>query len=104
MKRRRPNAPKPSPDQADFIDRLGGPKQVAEHLTRVLRLEQSFTPQGVSMWKRRGIPYGYRHHLVRRAQLLAVRVPDDFFSPETAAPSGPSREPADDVPPFLDQA
>lgn len=46
-------------DDAELIERLGGPKELAEKCSRL----QHITPQGVSYWKRVGIPPLWRFFL-----------------------------------------
>lgn len=78
-------APRPSPEQAELIDNLGGPSIVAECLTKQLRLAPALRPQTVSQWKRRGIPYRYRAALAIEAREGGVCVPVGFLGePEGA--------------------
>ena len=69
--------PRPSNLQIRLIDELGGPSAVARELVRRMALDE-MTPQAVSMWKRRGIPFGYRIHLVKWAVEEGISVPKGF--------------------------
>lgn len=67
-------------EHAKFIEDLGGPKAVADHLTERLNLIRPVTGPAVSNWKVRGIPYRYRGALVVMAQDKEdVSTPKDFF-------------------------
>lgn len=72
-------APRPSFEQAELIDNLGGPSIVAECLTNRLRLDPPLRPQTVSQWKTRGIPYRWRAALAIEAREGGVCVPVGFL-------------------------
>lgn len=84
--------PAPSRAQVQLIDDLGGPVMVAELVTRRRRLRKPMTPQAISMWKTRGIPYRYRGILCQAAGEQGVAVPANFLTGDP--------EP-DDTPGFL---
>ncbi len=69
-------APKPSKEQVELLDGLGGSKAVADALNDWYGT--SMTGQCVSNWKARGIPYRVRGRLVVMAG-KRVKVPKDFF-------------------------
>lgn len=104
-----PYAPEPSAEQAKLIDDLGGPLAVSEMVRA--RTGHKNTPQAISMWKRRGIPYRYRAALMIEAQERGIGVPagflgagaqtpDDHPMPMVQEPCQPERD-DDDVPPFI---
>jgi hypothetical protein len=70
-------APRRHP-HATLIDALGGPWKLARAMARegVRR-----TPQGVSHWKRRGVPWRHRPLVARiaRAMRLGRMLPADFL-------------------------
>lgn len=74
----RPWAPRPSPAQIQLIDDLGGPARVAAIVAA--RTGYPLRPQAVSLWKRRGIPHGYRIHLVHEAVERGLAVPEGFLT------------------------
>lgn len=56
---------------------LGGPAKVSRLVKD--RLGTEITPEAVSMWIKRGVPFRYRGCLVMLAQEQKVDVPPDFF-------------------------
>lgn len=81
---KRPHSPSPSPAQCALLDALGGPKEIAAHVSASLNLLPCLKPQAVSNWRRRGIPYAYRPILQRMAKHAGISVPDEFMQPERA--------------------
>ncbi len=75
----RADAPEPCQEHTEFIEKLGGPKKVADAINERLELNPPMTGQAVSNWKRRGIPYRFRGPLVVVAQEQNVAAPKDFF-------------------------
>ena len=86
----RPRTPQPSEAQAKLIDELGGPKAVAKIVSRRIGLsgENALTPQCVSMWKKRGIGFGYRAVLAIEARERGVGVPAGFLGEGAVSPLG----------------
>ena len=80
----RPYSPQPSAAQSELIDALGGPKAVAEMVSRRIGLpeEDELCPQAASMWKRRGIPFRYRAPLAVEARERGIGVPPGFLGEE----------------------
>lgn len=64
---------------ADLIDALGGAKRVATLVSRRAGVE-TFTPQAVSQWKRRGIPWRYRLMLAEEARERGIGLPRGFLA------------------------
>lgn len=64
---------------AELIERLGGPTEVAEQLTKLTR--QLYTPERVGMWKQpyRGISWPARHHVVTLLRAKKIKVPKGFI-------------------------
>lgn len=89
------SAPRPSAAQSRLIDNLGGPTAVSKAINTRLELDPPITPQAVSMWKVRGIPYRYRACLTIVARDKSLRVPDGFLGEQA---------PDADVPAFLREA
>lgn len=81
---RRPHTPSPSQEQQALIENLKGPTVVADEISKRLVLDPPLTPQAVSMWKKRGIPYCYRGMLCRMAGERGIAVPPDFLVGEAA--------------------
>ncbi len=54
-----------------LIEKLGG--------TVALALALSVSPQNVTNWKRRGIPWKYRNRIAMMAMTQRVKLPDDFL-------------------------
>lgn len=80
----RPLTPSPSQEQQALIEDLGGPTAVADEISKRLSLDRPLTPQAVSMWKKRGIPYCYRGMLCHMAGENAIAVPAHFLVGEGA--------------------
>jgi hypothetical protein len=74
---RTPYAPQPSPAQSELIDALGGPSAVAGIIQ--VRIGYQLTPQAISTWRRRGIPFRYRPHLSREAGERGIELPPNFL-------------------------
>lgn len=104
MGRKTLSAPAPSPDHIALIDSLGGPTAVAEAVSRRLGIAPPLTPQSVSMWKVRGIPWRYRAMLAIMAREDEVSCPPGFLGEPT-----PQQKPAagaddlEEVPGWLNQ-
>lgn len=62
---------------ADIIDRLGGHKDLSERLQQVAGAE--FKLDTVYRWRKDGIPWRWRAHVVRLAKEKGVALPDDFL-------------------------
>lgn len=88
----RPHAPQPSEEQSRLIRELEGPTVLAAMLTQRLRLNPPLTPQAVSMWHKRGIPYRYRAILASEAGMKGIEVPSGFLTGEP--PAGAEETPA----------
>lgn len=91
----KPAGAKPSKEQRQLIDRLGGPKALVE----IVRLRTGFTltTQAISNWRRRGIPFRYRAPLALEAGERNIGVPIDFLGEQTPTP-----KPSDPEVPFLE--
>ncbi|MCH8136901.1 MAG: hypothetical protein IIB77_13060 [Proteobacteria bacterium] len=94
MKRVNPAAARPSVEQRELIDNLGGPTEVGKIIQR--RTGHQLTPQAISNWRVRGIPFRYRAPLALEAGERNIGVPIDFLGEQTPAP-----KPADAEVPFL---
>lgn len=82
--------PEPSEAHWTLVEDLGGPTAVAEILKRRLDLED-YSPQAVSMWRRRGIPFAYRPCLAAEATERHIYVPSDFLGEgESSPPTTPA--------------
>jgi hypothetical protein len=57
-----------------FIEILGGTTAVAKAL--------NVSPQNVTNWRRRRIPWKYRFKMVRLAEIKNVKAPDKFMEPQ----------------------
>lgn len=103
---RRTHAAAPTPEHSQFLDDLGGPAKIAAYVSERLSMDPPMTPQAVSMWRKRGIPHGYRMALAVMAQAHGVAVPGGFFfshrPPADRTGENYSEDiPADDTPGFL---
>lgn len=78
----RPHSPSPSEAQCNLIDALGGPTTVAEIISE--KYGHDYSPQMVSNWKRRGIPFAFRPHLAEIARRAGAAVPDGFLDDAAA--------------------
>ncbi len=94
MGRVNPAAARPSPEQRQLIDDLGGPTKVAKIIHD--RTGYQLTPQCASNWRTRGIPFRYRAPLALEAGERNIGVPADFLGEQVPAP-----KPIDEDVPFL---
>ncbi len=94
MSRINPAAARPSLEQRQLIDNLGGPTKVVEIIHR--RTGHKLKPQAISNWRVRGIPFRYRAPLALEAGERNIGVPIDFLGEQTPAP-----KPTDEEVPFL---
>lgn len=76
----RPHAPQPCEAHTNLLYSLGGPSKVAEVVNTRLQLDRPISPQAVSMWMKRGIPFGYRAVLVLEARERDIDVPAKFLN------------------------
>ena len=83
---RKQSAPDPSEEHIRLIRRIGGPTKVASLVNDRLRLPRPLTPQAVSNWLRRGIPFRYRATLALAASELGFGVPAGFMGEAPAEP------------------
>jgi len=70
-------------EQSELIDRLGGAKKVAGMLSR--RTGDVTSPQSVSNWRRRGIPFRFRAAMALEAGERGVGVPGNFLGEQPPA-------------------
>ena len=94
MSKFNPAAARPSIEQLQLLDNLGGPTEVAEIIHR--RTGYKLTPQAISNWRVRGIPFRYRAPLALEAGERNIGVPIDFLGEQT-----PASKPKDEEVPFL---
>lgn len=90
---KRQSAPSPSPEHAKLIEDLGGAAAVARAV--VARIGGKLSPQAVSNWKTRGIPFRYRAPLAIEARERGIGAPANFLG-EQAPPAPPP--PVSEVP------
>jgi hypothetical protein len=74
------SAPVPTPEQAKLLADLGGASRVAEVLRA--RTQRPLSPQAVSNWIKRGIPFRYRAPLAIEARERQLEVPPNFLGEE----------------------
>jgi len=72
-----PAAARPSIEHRKLIDDLGGPTEVVKMMH--VRTGHKLTPQAVSNWRTRGIPFRYRAPLALEAGARHIGVPFDFL-------------------------
>ena len=94
MRKVTPAAATPSAKQRKLIDDLGGPVSVAKTIKQ--RTGQTLTPQAVSNWRSRGIPFAYRASLALEAAGRDIGVPKNFLN-EGKLPPAPA-PPSEEVP------
>jgi hypothetical protein len=66
-------------EHAQLIDRLGGTYKVRDLIAE--KTGRQMTTQAVSMMKRQGIPWHYRHLLADLAKAKRIKVPKNFLVP-----------------------
>ena len=94
MGRINPAAARPSDEQRQLIDDLGGPTKVAKIIHQ--RTGYKLFPQAISNWRKRGIPFRYRAPLALEAGERNIGVPIDFLGEQMPAP-----KPTNEEVPFL---
>jgi hypothetical protein len=79
--------PPSAPEHSKLIDDLGGPLAVAKivgaHIGR--EADNPFSPQNVTQWRWRGIPFRYRACLAIRAREKNIGVPKGFLGEQAKA-------------------
>lgn len=67
-------------EHATLVDRLGGPKAVAEAVAA--KTGKSITPQAVSNWRtKHGVAWPYRALIAEMAKKKRVKLPKNFLTP-----------------------
>ena len=84
--------PAASAATSKLIDDLGGSTAVSDLISKHFDIQPVLTPQAVSNWRRRGIPFCYRACLAIKGREAGVDVPAGFLNegvPAMPADEGP---------------